>query len=262
MLEQPFRSQRKLGQNLAKTVLSTQTLGLLVCEGVDRRRLILPLPFFLFLITLKNLSSFSLTMGDYYKSLEDLKSDKTEDVDYKETLEDRNSKVTILSIHGGFIEYGTTEIAKEIAKDDLNYFDFNGLKKKSWKLHITSHRFDHEGLESLLDKSDAAVSIHGCVLKTLEEPAVCIGGLNERLKTLIKTHLEAAGFKVDLERFPANYSINVVNRSESSGVQLELTYELRESLFENLLEDHRKPKEDFYTFTKAVRSAIDKYLEL
>lgn len=201
-------------------------------------------------------------MGDYYKSLEELKTHEVKDVDYEEMIKDRDSKVTVLSIHGGFIEYGTTEIAKEIAKDDLNHFNFSGLKKKSWRLHVTSHLFNHEGLESLLKKSDTAVSIHGCVLKNLKEPAVCIGGLNERLKTLIKIHLEGAGFKVDLEHFPADYPVNVVNRAQSSGVQLELDYSLRESLFENLLESYKKPNENFYAFTDAVRSAIEKYLNL
>jgi phage replication-related protein YjqB (UPF0714/DUF867 family) len=201
-------------------------------------------------------------MGDHYESLEELKSHETEGVDYEETLEDRNNKVTILSIHGGFIEYGTTEIAKEIAKDDLNHFNFSGLKKKSWKLHVTSHLFNHEGLESLLEKSDTSVSIHGCDLKSLKEPAICIGGLNEKLKTLIKIHLEGAGFKVDFEHFPADYPINVVNHAQNSGVQLELTYALRESLFEDLLESYRKPNENFYIFTNAVRSAIERYLDL
>jgi len=201
-------------------------------------------------------------MVDYYKSLEELKSYETEGVDFEETLEDKDHKVTVLSIHGGFIEYGTTEVAKEIAKEDINYFDFNGLKKKSWKLHITSHRFDHEGLESLLKKSDTAVSIHGCVLKSLKEPAVCIGGLNEKLKTLIKIHLEGAGFKTDLKRFPADYPFNVVNRPQNFGVQLELNYVLRKSFFEDFLENYRKPNENFYNFTNAVRSAIKKYLSL
>lgn len=201
-------------------------------------------------------------MGNHYKSLEELKAHEVKDVDYEEMIEDKNSKITIISIHGGFIEYGTTEIAKGIMKDDFNHFNFSGLKKKSWKLHVTSHLFNHEGLESLLKKSDTAVSIHGCDLKSLKEPAVCIGGLNEKLKTLIKIHLEGAGFKVDLEHFPADYPFNVVNCAQNFGVQLELTYALRESLFENLLESSREPNENFYVFTNAVRSAIEKYLNL
>jgi len=162
----------------------------------------------------------------------------------------------------GYIEYGTTELAKEIAKNDFNYFNFEGLKKKSGKLHVTSHKFNHPGLEGMLKESDASVSIHGRYIKSLKKPTVCIGGLNEKLKTLIRIHLEGAGFKVDLEKFPATYPGNVANRAKNKGVQLELNRDLRESLFENLFGGDRKPTEKFYAFTDAVRTAIDKYLSL
>lgn len=199
---------------------------------------------------------------DVYNSLDELKSEKVEGVDYKETIMDRNSGVTVMSIHGGFVEHGTSELAGEIAKNDFNYYSFEALtKKKRCSFHITSHKFYQEDLEGMLEDSDTAVSVHGCIIKDFSKPVVCIGGLNKKLKKLVKESLEDAGFKIDFNHFPGIYHKNVVNRARNQGVQLELTYSLRKTLFEDVDKKSRKPTERFYHFTNAVRSAIEKYLK-
>lgn len=201
-------------------------------------------------------------MADVYESLDELKSHKVEDIDYEETLRDRNSKVTVLSIHGGFVEFGTSEIAEEIAGDDFNYFNFGALKRENrWGFHVTSHNFYQEDLETVLKNSDTEVSIHGCVITGSDRPLVCVGGLDEKLKKLIKDRLESAGFETSTKYFPAIYRLNVANRAKNGGVQLELTYSLRKTLFEDINQRNRKPNEKFYLFTDAVRSAIEEYLD-
>jgi len=201
-------------------------------------------------------------MADKYKSLDELKSHNVKGVDYGEIIKDNNSLITVMSIHGGLVELGTSEIAKEIAKDDFNYYDFSALRRrKKQDFHVTSHNFYQEDLEKMLKRSDAAISIHGCTTKGKIKPVVCIGGLDEKLKSIIREKLAAAGFKLDLKRFPAGYRRNVVNRAKNYGVQLEITYALRKTFFENIKSGNRKPNENFYCFTNAVRSAIVEYLK-
>lgn len=199
---------------------------------------------------------------DFYKSLDELKAHKKEGVDYKEIIKNRCSKITILSIHGGFIEFGTSELAKKIAKDDFNYYDFSALgKEERGEFHITSTKFYQKDLEMILKKSDTAVSVHGCDPRSLDKPAVYVGGLNKKLKKLIRDELKKAGFKASTKYFPGRYKKNVVNRTKSGGVQLELEFTLRETLFEDVTQGNRKPSKRFYLFTEAVRSAIAEYLK-
>lgn len=198
---------------------------------------------------------------DVYESLDELKSHKTKGVHYEEIIKDRDSNVTVMSIHGGLIEFGTSELAKEIAKSDFNYYNFGALtRKKRWSFHVTSVRFYQEDLEAMLKKSSTAVTIHGCDPRG-SKPTVYVGGLNKKLKKLVKEKLKSAGFRASTRYFPGRYRKNVVNRAKNGGVQLELEYLLRKSLFEDIRQSKRQPNERFYLFTNAIRSAINEYLK-
>ncbi|MBU4502741.1 MAG: poly-gamma-glutamate hydrolase family protein [Nanoarchaeota archaeon] len=200
-------------------------------------------------------------MADHYKSLDKLKKDSVEGIDYKEILLDRSSDVTIMAIHGGIIERGTAQIAETIAGNDLNYFSFSGLKKPRIKYHITSHKFNHDGLAALLKNSDIAVSFHGTRKKGLED-YVSIGGLNEKLKGIIMVNLALKDFNVDTKNYPAKSYKNVANRPKNNGVQLELGRSLRNSFFDNIKSKKRKPTISFYKFTDAIRRSIEYYYKI
>lgn len=196
-------------------------------------------------------------MADFYNDLEELKECHTENEDYAEELRDLNKGITVLAIHGGYIEPFTAFVAKNIAKDDYNLYLFHGLNKRNAnKLHITSHRFKQNDLEEVLLKSDAAISVHGCGDK--KNKITYIGGLNDELKSLVKKNLEEKGFFINEEKWPAIFRNNVVNRTKNQGAQLELTLGLRYSFFD----ENMNLTQDFLDYIQAIRTALEDYKKL
>jgi phage replication-related protein YjqB (UPF0714/DUF867 family) len=66
---------------------------------------------------------------DTYVSLDALKLKHRRWRHYDIRLFDRLSDITVVSPHGGYIEAGTSYLARQIAASDLNLFDFQGLLK-------------------------------------------------------------------------------------------------------------------------------------
>ena len=92
--------------------------------------------------------------GDTYSSFHELQRHEALDIDYKLTLRDTGSRVTIMAPHGGKIEPRTSDLARRIAGDNYNFYCFEGIKEKDNAcLHITSHRFDEPGAVLLASKS-------------------------------------------------------------------------------------------------------------
>lgn len=55
--------------------------------------------------------------------------DSQKDVDYEIEVNETDSNVTVVAIHGGKIEKGTTELAYALAShNNYNYYSFQGLK--------------------------------------------------------------------------------------------------------------------------------------
>ena len=196
---------------------------------------------------------------DIFGSLSELKETMVEGVDFRTIVQDRQSPLTVVSIHGGVIEAGTSHLAKAIAGSVFNLYDFQGLLAHDpWRLHITSTRFQDDLLDQLLTRSACAVSVHG--LGDADEWTVWVGGLNDSLKTWVGLSLERAGFSVNHkpEYFKGEHQSNVVNRPESFGVQLEIPNELITTFFEEGL---RFSTEQEPVLSKAGSKFVEAVLE-
>jgi phage replication-related protein YjqB (UPF0714/DUF867 family) len=168
---------------------------------------------------------------DRYSSFDDLKHHETLGKDYTLSFRDAGSRVTIIAPHGGKIEPRTSDLARQIAGDNYNFYCFEGIKAKDNAcLHITSHQFDEPGGVALVARSEVVVAVHAC---TGTAGLVHIGGLNKKLGRLIGKELQNSGIAVshDHPRFQGSNPANICNRGQTSiGVQLEVTRDLRDNL--------------------------------
>lgn len=192
-----------------------------------------------------------------YRSFEELSAVETEGVDFRVRKRVGHSGVAVISIHGGGIEPGTTEIAEAVARDRHSFYTFSGLKPVgNFDLHITSRRFDEPRGEELVAEATTVLSIHGC---GDDVPMIYIGGQNVELRRKVETALVDAGFKVrKAVRFPGLSPMNICNRCRSGeGVQLEFCAGLRRMMFENLgRPDRKKPTPLFDRLVEALRAAL------
>ncbi|MGD9300731.1 MAG: poly-gamma-glutamate hydrolase family protein [Desulfobacterales bacterium] len=185
--------------------------------------------------------------GDTYSSFHELQRHEALDIDYKLTLRDTGSRVTIMAPHGGKIEPRTSDLARRIAGDNYNFYCFEGIKDKDNAcLHITSHRFDEPGAVLLVSKSQVVVAVHAC---TGNAGQVHIGGLNKKLGAMIADELQNRSISVsyDHPRFRGLNPANICNRGATGiGVQLEVTRDLRDDL------------QKIKLIARAVRAALKK----
>jgi len=206
-------------------------------------------------------------MSDRYTSLAALKRAQRKGRDYRIRYRDRGSLVTIVAPHGGYIEPGTSAIARAIADQEYNYFDFQGLQRaRARELHVTATNFRDPLLNRLLKASDTAVAIHG--MGATGHTAIWLGGLNLPLKLLTLLRLQQAGFSVnpDSPRYRGESPRNLVNLPRRQGVQLELPDELTELLFasrQKFTVQGRCPTTTarFDDLVSVVRRAIGDYLQ-
>lgn len=171
-------------------------------------------------------------LAKHFRSFADLAANYEADRDYRIVLTRRpGSQVAILAPHGGSIEAHTSDIARDIAGQDFNLYQFDGLLKAGnfAALHLASHRFDEPGCLDLLGSCRFVISVHGC-----GHPGeiVLTGGRDAGLRTAITERLGAHG--VACEAAPAGLDavdpMNVCNRGRGgAGVQLEVSLELRRS---------------------------------
>ncbi|MBX9696306.1 MAG: poly-gamma-glutamate hydrolase family protein [Cyanobacteria bacterium] len=220
-------------------------------------------------ITQGNGSLYAAYGADHYASLDELKSDMKEGVDFQIRSINRNSKVTVVSPHGGNIETGTSELAEAIADDDFNLFDFKGLKAvAARKAHVTSTHFRDPVLQKLLDASNICISIHG-MRGNVE--LIYVGGLNSELKAMIAQNLKDSGFNIDDNppRLMGTDKDNFVNLPRRQGVQLEISHGLRMRLSAaartctttgaSQSRSEKLNPSDFQRFVEAIRKAIEQY---
>ncbi|MFB6531478.1 poly-gamma-glutamate hydrolase family protein [Streptomyces sp. NPDC056399] len=176
-------------------------------------------------------------------------------------------RTAILALHGGGIEIGTTELCLGIAgyspSDSAgapilptvhDYFMFEGLLSTGNRaLHVTSKNCDDHVALSTAASHLNVLSLHGCQFSQLGLPTstfpstgnravAVVGGLNAAFRTALVTEIKAAGFQA-VDAFDSRYSATLGEFNGShvdnpcnltmlrKGAQLELTTELRESLF-------------------------------
>jgi len=200
---------------------------------------------------------------DTYVSLDALKLKHRRWRHYDIRLFDRLSDITVVAPHGGYIEAGTSYLARQIAASDLNLFDFQGLLKTyPHKLHVTSSRFKEPLLEELLTRSRLAVSVHSMGVDGTGE--IWIGGQNKALVARFCQELQAAGFsaRTDIPRYKGIHPQNFVNAARQKGVQIEIAGDVLRSLFAN---EKLFDKDDsnvaantrLHDFVRACRTALD-----
>ena len=165
-----------------------------------------------------------------YGCYADLAKAQVEGTDFNVCVQRKpESGVAILAPHGGGIEAGTSEIAREVAGSEFNLYLFEGIRHSGnyAALHLTSHRFDEPRCLALLSSCDHVVAIHGCRGDT---PQALLGGLDIGLKALIHEAIGSTGIDASLmgHPFPAVDPRNICNRGRrGAGVQVELTSALR-----------------------------------
>lgn len=192
------------------------------------------------------------------------------------------ARTTIMALHGGGIEMGTSELCLGIAGYDpgkpavvppdllgqsmYDYWMFEGLRsasapegQKNGDLHVTAKNCDDHVALSMAASSLNVLSLHGCKAeqipfilnltyppKEIDRKAVVVGGLHVPLREALVAELRAAGFQAIDAMRPQDYGVenldhlngdhikNPCNRTMlGQGAQMELTTDLRASLFGN-----------------------------
>lgn len=201
---------------------------------------------------------------DKYASLRALKAELQAQVDYRLRLLNRNSWATIIAPHGGFIDAGSSAIARCVAGRNYNLYDFQGLRKQNpAELHITSTRFRDPSLSKLLKKSLTAMAIHW--MGSRNEAVIWLGGLNKSLKEISLSKLVSAGFNVnpDSPYYRGESKDNIVNFPKKCGIQLEISDELMQEFFvgPRFLQSGYKPQTNsrFDHLVAALRESLCVY---
>jgi phage replication-related protein YjqB (UPF0714/DUF867 family) len=197
---------------------------------------------------------------DVYRNFAELIEAEREDIDFRiSAVKREESRTAIVVPHGGAIEPGTSEVAKEVANNDLSLAIFEGIKPKGNKrLHITSTNFDEPRCVELVQESDTVVAIHG---EGSDELSVFLGGRDDELCVQLKAALEQYGFTVKTHENSDLHGLNeanICNRGRhGAGVQLELSFGLRQTFFQSLTDKGRKkPTDEFFRFAAAVRGGL------
>jgi phage replication-related protein YjqB (UPF0714/DUF867 family) len=197
---------------------------------------------------------------DVYRNFAELSKKEKEDIDFRiYTVKQEGSSTVIVAPHGGAIEPGTSEVAKEVANNDLSLAIFEGIKPKNNKrLHITSTNFDEPRCVELVQKSNTVVAIHG---EGSSELSVFLGGRDEKLSAKLKEALEGYGFTVKTHENSDLHGLNEVNICNRGrhgvGVQLELSSGLRQTFFQSLTDKGReKPTDELARFAAALREGL------
>ncbi|MBP2080120.1 poly-gamma-glutamate hydrolase family protein [Oceanobacillus polygoni] len=213
------------------------------------------------------LSAFLLgcSLNEKYLSYKDLKEHELLNEDYEINYQSRGSDIVVIAIHGGDIEPGTSEVVKGLANQmALSYYLFEGIKPtNNMILHIDSKYFDEPIGRNIVQNSVSTLSIHGYEGQG-NESIIYLGGRNKEYKETIRYSLQNRGFQVeDAPPGIAGMSEkNIVNDNQlKKGVQLELTAELRRSLFKN---DNRSYQDTTNVYDKLIDSleeATNHYLK-
>lgn len=184
-------------------------------------------------------SAFAFTTG--YHSFADLAAAE-DPAAYGITADDRGSGTTLLAIHGGGIESGTSELVEALnGKGKYNTYLFEGLKAAdNGSLFIKAINFDEPQAVSLVQDSAYTVSIIGAAG---DGETTYIGGQNRLLAELVRLHLATKGYDVETLSIPDQIAgimdSNIVNQNELfsgyqlGGVQIAVSKGLRDKLAED-----------------------------
>ncbi|MCY7959564.1 poly-gamma-glutamate hydrolase family protein [Bacillus spizizenii] len=174
----------------------------------------------------------SVLAADKYGNFEELKANESP-LSYNILTTDIDRRVVILAPHGGGIEGGTSELARELSKSYSTYL-FEGLRiPGASELHITSTNFDEPRALDLLNKHDLTISIHGYASS---EKHTLVGGTDRVKAAKITSLLIGAGFSAELlpegSRLAGTNEQNIANKNSTGmSIQLEISTEQRREMF-------------------------------
>ncbi|MCP9988489.1 MULTISPECIES: poly-gamma-glutamate hydrolase family protein [Streptomyces] len=203
-------------------------------------------------------------------------------LDHSEAGRQPYNRTTVLAMHGGAIEGGTSELCLGIAGYDPatllpaddglgvhDYWMFEGLRSSgNRELHVTANHNDDHVCRSMVRSSLNVLSLHGCTsaqAQTANPRAVVVGGLNERFKTLLKAEFDREGIAWRDGNDPEVRDLAGISPDNpcnstmlGKGGQLELTTELRAAMFRDNTRAGRAGTltDDYRNFVRACRTAI------
>ncbi|MFE3017718.1 poly-gamma-glutamate hydrolase family protein [Streptomyces sp. NPDC059256] len=204
-------------------------------------------------------------MPDRYSSYAALAAARVEGVDYSRTaVSPVGATWASIAIHGGSIEAGSGEVARDVAGVGLRFYEFAGLLDSgNRELHLTSSRFDEPMALDVVGGAMGTLSFHGYA-GTAGVAETAIGGLDRVAVQEVATALRRAGFQVvdALGGIAGDHPANVCNRnSRSAGVQLEMSRALRAGFFprgdlSQRMRDSGRRTDSFRAYVAAVRSVV------
>ena len=186
---------------------------------------------------------------DKYTNYSELARNEVEGRDFRIVVSEVGSAVTFIAPHAGLIEYGTSEIARELAGSSYNLYLFEGVKlRDNFSLHITSAHFDEPKATKIMAASELGISIHG--YKDDSVDAILIGGMNIAVGAAISKSLRDLDIAIEFpsKKFKGDSADNIVNKARKNGVQLEISSKLRRSLISN--------PQKLRLFVNAVRTSL------
>lgn len=215
--------------------------------------------------------------------------------DYNIETNDLGKDTTILAIHGGAIERGTSEVVEALnGYKKYNTYLFEGLKPtNNGSLFIKAINFDEPTAVDLVQDSDWTVSVIGA---TGNDEVTYIGGQNKILAELIRLHLISKGYNVQTlsipDRIAGIMNSNIVNKNklfndsiQLGGVQIAISKGLRDTLVSypdvlddysgaindalskdwpkivNVLKKFDKPKQGFFSKLNPLKPSFEKKVD-
>ncbi len=177
---------------------------------------------------------------DHYRSFAELAAKNTAGVDYSLEVKDTDSKILVMSFHGGLIEPGTSELGFAISESLFDFYTFKALKKgelhepslTSSTLHLTSARYDEPELLKWTAVSDFCLGLHGF---GGEEADFCVGGGNAKERKVLVAKLTKAfpdlkSCELCCDPFNGVSLKNPINKCRNQGVQVEMSPKIRKRM--------------------------------
>ncbi|WP_242965423.1 poly-gamma-glutamate hydrolase family protein [Dehalobacterium formicoaceticum] len=195
-------------------------------------------------IALVTLLTFGVALGGYaftsgYSSFAELAAAE-DPSSYNVKTSVVGSNTTILAIHGGGIERGTSELVQALGRTGkYNTYSFEGLKANdNGSLFIKAINFDEPKAVSLVNQSNYTVTVIGAAG---DDEVTYVGGQNKLLAELVRLHLTTKGYNVKTlgiaDRIAGVMDSNIVNKNklfngnyELGGVQIAISNGLRDKL--------------------------------
>ncbi|WP_407632933.1 poly-gamma-glutamate hydrolase family protein [Bacillus velezensis] len=210
------------------------------------------------------LNPVSILAADKYRNFEELKANESP-FNFSMFSKEQGTDVLILAPHGGGIEGGTSELAKELSETYSTYL-FEALKTPgAFDLHLTSTNFDEPQALEMLKEHEFTLSLHGYASN---EEHVLVGGTDRDKAKAITSTLNNAGYSAELldegTRLSGSSPNNVANKNKTGkSIQLELSTGLRKSMFNTFSLKGRSGtrNETFYNFINTLSGFLNENVE-